>query len=199
MKPVKKGAGGISSYSLLTITAEKSLSKMISEMLPPDVFSPVIFLEDAQEARRMALDLVPDIIVVDSANALEIEAAIDFAQLPCTVILLVPPALFDETSANVERHGIISIAKPPDRFLFYMIMKAACAAQSKVRALAEKTVRLEEKMEEIRLVNRAKLLLMQRRGMSESEAHRYIEKEAMNRCLRKRAIAEGIIRTFGGN
>ena len=52
-------------------------------------------------------------------------------------------------------------------------------------------------MEEIRLVNRAKFLLMQKLKLSEPEAHRYIEKEAMNRSLRKKAIAEGIIRTYG--
>ncbi len=184
-------------YSLLVITAEKKLSKMIAEMLPPDVFSPVVFLEDAQEARRITADMPLDIIIVDAGSGTEMNAAIDFAQLPSTVILLVSSALFDETSAEVEEYGIISLAKPPDKFLFYMMMKTACAVQSKIKALAEKTVRLEEKMEEIRLVNRAKFLLMQKRSMSEPEAHRYIEKEAMDRCLRKKAIAESIIRTFG--
>ena len=198
IKKVKKAqANGQAAYSLLVITAEKKLSKMISEMLPADVFSPVVFLDNAQEARRMTADLPPDIIIVDSGNGSETESAIDFAQLPSTVILLVPPTLFDETSAEVEANGVISLSKPPDRFLFYMTMKTACAVQSKIKVLAEKTVRLEEKMEEIRLVNRAKFLLMQRRGMSEPEAHRYIEKEAMDRCLRKKAIAESIIKTYG--
>ncbi len=198
MKLIKKVVARLHPvYSVLVITAEKKLAKMIAEMLPSDVFSPVVFIEDAQEARRMTADLPPDIIIVDSGGSLETEAAIDFAQLPSTVILLVAAALFDEISAKVEEHGVISLSKPVDRFLFYMIMKTACAVQRKIRTLTEKTVRLEEKMEEIRLVNRAKFLLMQKRGMGEPEAHRYIEKEAMDRCLRKKVVAESIIRTYG--
>ena len=176
-------------YSLLAVTLDKSLSKMIAEMLPADVFSPIVFLDDVQEARRMTADLPPDIIIVDAGAGFETETAIGFSQLPSTVLLLLPSAIFDETSAAVEPYGIISLAKPLDRFLFYMIMKAACAVQCKLKALTEKTVRLEEKMEEIRLVNRAKFLLMQKQGLTEPEAHRYIEKEAMDRCLRKKAIA----------
>ena len=52
---------------------------------------------------------------------------------------------------------------------------------------------LEEKMEEIRLVNRAKWLLIERRGMDEPTAHRYIEKLAMDRCVTRRVIAEAIL------
>ncbi len=51
-------------------------------------------------------------------------------------------------------------------------------------------------MEEIRLVNRAKWLLIRELGMEEPEAHRYIEKEAMNRSLTKREIAKQIIQTY---
>ena len=51
-------------------------------------------------------------------------------------------------------------------------------------------------MEEIRLVNRAKLLLMEHLKMSEAEAHRHIEKAAMDACVKRRNIAEQIIRTY---
>lgn len=48
-------------------------------------------------------------------------------------------------------------------------------------------------VEEIRLVNRAKLILIKMRGMSEGEAHRFIVRSAMDRCVRKRAVAQEII------
>jgi response regulator NasT len=51
-------------------------------------------------------------------------------------------------------------------------------------------------MEEMRLVNRAKLILVQRFKMSEKDAHRFIEKNAMDRCVKRRTIAESIIRTY---
>lgn len=49
-------------------------------------------------------------------------------------------------------------------------------------------------VEEIRLVNRAKLILIRMRGMTEAEAHRFIGKTAMDRCVKKREVAEQVIR-----
>ena len=51
-------------------------------------------------------------------------------------------------------------------------------------------------MAEIRLVNKAKWLLISELKMSEPDAHRYIEKQAMDRCIAKRAIAEEIIKLY---
>jgi response regulator NasT len=51
-------------------------------------------------------------------------------------------------------------------------------------------------MEEIRIVNRAKWILINELSMSEPEAHRYIEKQAMDRCISKGQIAKEIINTY---
>ena len=51
-------------------------------------------------------------------------------------------------------------------------------------------------MEEIRIVNRAKWLLIGELKLDEPEDHRYIEKQAMDRCVSKRVVAEEIIKTY---
>ena len=48
-------------------------------------------------------------------------------------------------------------------------------------------------VEEIRLMNRAKLILIKMRGMTEAEAHRFIAHRAMDRCVKTRRVAEEII------
>ena len=55
---------------------------------------------------------------------------------------------------------------------------------------------IEEKMEEIRFVNKAKWLLIRELKMDEPEAHRYIEKQAMDRCVTRREIAAEIIKLY---
>ena len=55
---------------------------------------------------------------------------------------------------------------------------------------------IEEKMEEIRLVNRAKWLLIEQLKMTEQDAHRYIEKQAMDRCVNRRTIASEILAAY---
>ncbi|HAX40716.1 MAG TPA: antitermination regulator, partial [Clostridiales bacterium] len=50
--------------------------------------------------------------------------------------------------------------------------------------------------EEIRLVNRAKWMLIERRGMDEATAHRYIEKLAMDARQTRRLVAQTLIRSL---
>ena len=70
------------------------------------------------------------------------------------------------------------------------------SAREKLRKTEKKTLSIEEKMEEIRIVNRAKWLLSSELKMDEQGAHRYIEKQAMDRCISKRIVAEEIIKTY---
>ena len=77
------------------------------------------------------------------------------------------------------------------------MVKIAIAVQYKVQVLSSQTTKLKVKMEEIKQVNRAKMLLMQNMKMTEQEAHRYIEKEAMDRGMKRTAISEEIIKTYG--
>ena len=51
-------------------------------------------------------------------------------------------------------------------------------------------------MAEIRLVNRAKWVLIDQEKTSEPEAHRFIEKQAMDRCVPRRVIAEAILQEY---
>ena len=69
-------------------------------------------------------------------------------------------------------------------------------ARERIRTQENKTHSLEDKMAEIKIVNRAKLLLMSEVHMDESQAHRYIEKQAMDRCVTRKAVAEQIVKTY---
>ena len=62
--------------------------------------------------------------------------------------------------------------------------------------MEKKNRTLQEKMADIRAVNRAKWLLIEKLGMSESEAHYYIEKRAMDERVPRRELAENIIRSY---
>ena len=62
--------------------------------------------------------------------------------------------------------------------------------------MRKRAASLEEKMDEIRLVNRAKWILISRLSMTEEDAHRYIEKRAMNQCVSKKEIALDLIKTY---
>ena len=152
---------------------------------------------DFNEARRLATERSFNIIIADSGDGYDTDFAINVADSYSTILLLVPNEHFDEISYRVEGYGILTITKPFEPFYLYNMMKIAIAVQYKVQVLSSQTTKLKVKMEEIKQVNRAKMLLMQNMNMSEQEAHRYIEKEAMNRGMKRIAISEEIIKTYG--
>ena len=183
-------------HSVLVVTKDAKLSSAISFMLMPPLFETEI-MSDFNEARRRVSERVYNIILVDYADGEGADFSIDTSESLSTILLLTPPALFEEVSYRVEGYGIIAITNPFDQFYFYNMIKAAIAVQYKVQVLSSQITKLKVKMEEIKLINRAKMLLMQNMSMSEPEAHRYIEKEAMDRSMKRTSIAEEIIRRYG--
>ena len=183
-------------HSVLVVTKDSRLSQSISAMLMPPLFETEV-LSDFNEARRRVSERLYNIILVDYSEGEGADFAVDAAEALSTILLLTPPSLFEEVSYRVEGYGIIAITNPFDQFYFYNMIKAAIAVQYKVQVLSSQTTKLKVKMEEIKQVNRAKMLLMQNMNMSEQEAHRYIEKEAMDRGMKRTAISEEIIKTYG--
>ena len=62
--------------------------------------------------------------------------------------------------------------------------------------LRNENFKLQSKIEEIRLVNRAKCVLIQYLKLTEPQAHRYIEKQAMDTRQTKKDVAEKILKTY---
>lgn len=182
-------------YSTLVVTKDSKISSQISAMLMPPLFN-VQIVSDYNEARRMLGERSYNIIIVDSGDGSETELSIDASNYSGTVLLLAPSHLFDQISYRVEGYGIITVTKPFDAFYFYNMIKAAIAVQYKIQVLTSQTSKLKEKMEEIRIVNRAKMLLMQNIQCTEQDAHRLIEKEAMDKCSKKILIAKQIVEKY---
>ena len=184
------------SHSVLLVSRDSKIISQVSAFLVPPLFE-LTTTSDFNEARRLATERTFNIIIADSGDGYDTDFAINVADSYSTILLLVPNEHFDEISYRVEGYGILTITKPFEPFYFYNMVKIAIAVQYKVQVLSSQTTKLKVKMEEIKQVNRAKMLLMSNMNMSEQEAHRYIEKEAMDRGMKRTAISEEIIKTYG--
>ncbi|MEE1492275.1 MAG: ANTAR domain-containing protein, partial [Massilioclostridium sp.] len=110
--------------------------------------------------------------------------------------LLVKSELADDISAQVEDFGVLVVSKPLSRQLFYQSIKLVMVTRRRILGLKTENDKLQNKIEEIRLVNRAKCVLIQVLKLTEPQAHRYIEKQAMDLRLTRRAVAENILKTY---
>jgi response regulator NasT len=80
--------------------------------------------------------------------------------------------------------------------IFWHILKLAIDTQIILQEMQKENRELRLKIEDIRIIDRAKCVLISRLNLSEEEAHRAIEKQAMDMRTPKRAIAEGILKTY---
>ncbi len=112
------------------------------------------------------------------------------------VILLVKCDLADELSDRLEPYGVFVVGKPLNRALFYQAVRLTLATRNRLLGLRSENIKLQTKIEEIRLIDRAKCALIQYLKMTEPQAHRYIEKQAMDMRKTRREVAENILKTY---
>ena len=60
----------------------------------------------------------------------------------------------------------------------------------------QKYSQLEKKLDDLRVISRAKNILISNLHMTEQQAHSYIQKQSMDMRLSPREIAEGILNTY---
>ena len=182
-------------YSVLVVSASAKFNESVRSLLPERFYWPVMVLADAAGARRELLENSYDLVVINTP--LPDEFGTRLAQDICQhsaagVLLLVKAEHFPDIDGRLTPQGVLVLSKPMSTQLFTQSLRLLCGT----RGLEKKNATIEEKMEEIRLVNRAKWLLIGELNMTEQEAHRYIEKQAMDRCVTKRAVAEQILSTY---
>lgn len=185
------------SYSVLSVAAAEKFHTSLRELLPSGRYSPVHSASDAAEARRRLLESRYDIIVISAPLRDEFgtHLAQHFAENSgAGILLLVKPEYYSDVSAQVTPLGVLALSKPTSPQLMLQCMELLCGTRERLRRMEQKSASIEDKMAEIRLVNRAKWALIENRGMTEQDAHRYIEKKAMDRCVSKRVVAEEMLR-----
>ncbi len=186
-------------YSVLVVSPSRKFNEAAAAILPGTGYEPVRFALSAAEARRELLDKTFDFVIINAPLPDEngTRLAIDLCgRLETVALLLVRSEAYEEINARVIPQGVFTLSKPTSAQSFRQALTWMASARERSRRLEKKAVTIEEKMEEIRLVNRAKWLLIEQLKMTEPDAHRYIEKQAMDRCVSRREIALGIIKTY---
>lgn len=136
------------------------------------------------------------IAVMPLSDGTGIEGIINVAQRhpQLMTILLVRQEAYEQVTYQCRNQQIFVIAMPFKR----QILAEAASFMLRIRTVMDdkdkELVRLKKNLSEIRIITSAKIRLMQTRQMTEEEAHYYLEKEAMDRSLSKKEVAEEILR-----
>ena len=173
-------------YRLLAVDCCDELVDAIRSRALGGCISAVLRASASQDIPAIVAVQKPDAVVISGGAS----AAVDAAERSSAAILL----LTDDAALprRCIRAGVMTAH--PDELA--AVLPSLLATAERLRTLRDKTSSLQQRLDDSRIVARAKLLLISRLGMSEGDANRYIEKTAMDSCLPRRDVAEGIIRTY---
>ena len=187
-------------YCVLVVSTSERFNQTLPEIFSLPTFSPLRFVSNVSAAKRAFAERDFDFLIVNS-TALDdgsIPFAIDVSGSYNSVVLfLARTEQYTDAYDKLAEHGVFLMQKPLSRQVLQVASGWLISARERLRKTEGKTLSIEEKMNEIRLINRAKWMLIDKLKMTEPDAHRYIEKQAMDRCVSKRQVAEEIIRKYG--
>ena len=186
-------------YSVLIVSSSEKFAATLSGLLPGAFYYPIKTVSNIASAKRMTLEKKFDIVLINSPLPDDFGSsfAIDISATKNTVCMVfVKSELEQEMSGKLNERGVYTIIKPNSPQNIMQAMNYLATTRERLRVLESKSLSLEEKMDEIKLVNRAKWLLIEHLKMTENDAHHYLEKQAMNRGCSRREVAEVIINTY---
>lgn len=186
-------------YSVLLVSASEKLNTAVLPLFPGTDFWPVTTVGSLSRAKRLLLQQNYDLVVINAP--LPDGMGTDFAMKLCgetdaAVALLIRSELYEETNAKALPAGVVVVSKPTNSQLLTQVIRGLCAMCERLRAVRQRQSTVEEKMEEIRRMNRAKWLLIEQEGLTEQEAHQRILRIAMEQRISKRDAADQIIQTY---
>lgn len=183
---------------LLVIGSEKNKNGLL-QLLSASGLSCVTAVSDGEDARVQMAQQEFNLVIINAPlpNELGHELALGIASNSLAgVIFMVKAEIAASVSNKISDKGIMVLSKPIQKAIFCQAVQLALAANQKAARLQAENEKLQDALAELKLMNRAKCVLIQYLKMTEEQAHHYIEKQAMDLRCKKIQVAETILTMY---
>ena len=109
------------------------------------------------------------------------------------VVLLAKNGTAEQIADKLQDFGVLVLSKPFTGAQFRQAVQIAAGSYRRLALLRAENAKLLDKIAQLRLVDRAKCFLIEKRGLTETEAHRLIEKTAMDSRKSRGEVAQEIL------
>ena len=111
-------------------------------------------------------------------------------------IVLTKSEITDEVQNKIKFTGAFVIGRPCGKSALLQAIRFADVAGESIKRLEQENVKLEKRLDDVKVISRAKACLMQYLSLTEEQAHRHIQKQAMDMRKTQRAVAEDVLRMY---
>lgn len=184
--------------ALLVSYTEQSANSL-SELIRIEGYRNITVSNTANEARKLVENDEFDLICINAPLHEEngIELSEYFARTTrSSVVIIVPQKNADDVNDLLTEHGVLVIAKPINKHLFHHFLQFTDCFRARILCFEQENEKLRSMVEDMKIINRAKFLLISCLHMTETQAHRYLEKQAMDLRVSKLHVAKQVIRTY---
>jgi response regulator NasT len=192
----KKQDNGTRTRSVVVAEDEALIRMDIVESLRAAGYDVVADVANGQEAVDAAEKFKPDVVVMDIKMPVRdgVDAARELSEKNIAPVVMLTAFSQKQIVEQASQAGAMAyIVKPflPEKL--FPAIEIAISRFEQVSALKNEVSDLQQRFEVRKKVDRAKGLLMENMGLSESEAFRWIQKTSMDRRLTMAEVADVVI------
>ena len=184
---------------VLIISPQIQAAQALYDIIKSLNFSGYDYVASGNEARRK-FDLTDyDLTIINTPLSDEFgtELALDIAEKSLSaIIILVKSDLTEQVQDKISITGAFVIGKPVNKQVLFQSIPFVLNSKQVISTLREQNKALKRKVDDIKVIERAKFSLIKYLGLDESQAHRYIQKQAMDLRVSPRVIADNILKTY---
>lgn len=189
----------MSAGSVLVVCGQAEAAGSMQSMLSSEGFYPVHCAQSGSEARRQFLQTHWDLMIVSTPLPDEYgpDLVLDADERTgAGIVVIARPEHVPDMQCRLEQSGTLILPKPINRLLLLQTARFALSVRNSLLQLKNERDDLQKRMDERKLLEQAKWLLVDKLSLSEPEAFRLIQKKAMDLRLPQVSVAERIIKKY---
>ena len=184
--------------SVLVVDDELAARESLSELLISLGHVVLDAVANAADAEARARELKPDAVLLDvhlpGTSGIEAAQAICRALPGVAIVLISGDDTIQLTDAEADASGAVAfLIKPVPPRVLDSTIRLAVARTGALRQARQEAADLKQMLDDRKLIERAKGILMRRTGCSEPEAYRILQRSSQDRSKRMVDIAKAVL------
>jgi response regulator NasT len=187
-------------FNILIVSSYKNFFIKIKPYLSGFGAADILTAPSISEAQKLLMTKNISAIIINTplSDGLGLDFATECAVKKFyAVLLFAKQELFGQITEKAAPHGILTLPEGTDAATLSEAFSVLMSTAIKLMKLDKTKEKELSRAEALKISSRAKLILISSFGMSEEQAHKYIERRAMEMRKTKNEIALSIINSYG--